>query len=294
MWTGIEKHFHGIYSNQSAHRVIWEHHNGLIPDGQVIRHKCDEGLCVNVAHLELGTRQDNIRDMNERGRARGGGARGERTTTSKLKRQDILAIRANFEERKQGRPNMSNKDMVDRFKVSERHLYKIRDGIRWADTSEQPTREQQFLNKAMPGRYIESLGSHCLEMPTGRQICRYKNISTNAHRIAYMIQHGSIPDGMSVLHKCDNDKCINHEHLKLGDHAENMADRDERGRTAKGTRHGMVKLTPEQVKAIFDNPGNKTGVELANEYGVSRAHISRIKLGRIWKEITSPDVITLE
>jgi len=225
--------------------------------------------------------------MNERGRARGGGVRGERNTTSKLKREDVLAIQANFEERKQSRPNMSNKEMIDRFKVSERHLYKIRDGERWSDTSEQPTRAQHFLNKAIPGSYVELLKSACLEMPTARQICKYNNISTSAHRIAYIIQYGSIPDGMFILHKCDNAKCINHEHLELGDHKKNMADRDERGRTAKGENNGTNKLTTEQVKYIFDNPDKKTGTELANEFGISGAHVSRIKLGQIWKEITS-------
>jgi len=287
VWTGIEKHHHGIYGKQSAHRAIWEHHNETIPDGQCIRHKCDNGLCVNVTHLELGTQQDNIRDMNERGRARGGGARGERTMTSKLTREEVLAIRLVFDERKRGLSGLSNKELIALYKVSERHLYRIRDGERWVDTSEQPTREQQFLNKATPGTYIESLKSACLEMPTARQICRYNNMSTSAHRIAYIIQHGSIPEGKSVLHKCDNAKCINHEHLKLGDHTENMVDRDERGRTAKGARHGMAKLTPEQAKCIYANPDRKTGIELAKEYGISRAHVSRIKLGKIWKATTS-------
>jgi Mor family transcriptional regulator len=290
LWTGIEKHYHGIYGKQSAHRVIWEHHNGAIPNDKCIRHKCDNGLCVNISHLELGTRQDNIRDMNERGRASGGGARGERTTTSKLKRQDVLAIKANFEERKQGRPNLSNKEMVKKYKVSERHLYKIRDGLRWADTSEQPTKSQQFLNKAKPGSYNEALKSACLEMPTARQICRYNNISTSAHRIAYIIQYGSIPEGMFVLHKCDNAKCINHEHLELGNHEKNMTDRDERGRTAKGENHGTAKLTAEQVKYIFDNPDNKTNTELAGEYNISVSHIGRIKQGKVWKGIISTKI----
>ena len=55
--------------NWYCHRWIFTHENGHIPDGLVIRHKCDTPLCVNPDHMELGTQQDNIRDMMERGRS---------------------------------------------------------------------------------------------------------------------------------------------------------------------------------------------------------------------------------
>src|ERR1051326_5780839 len=79
--------------------------------------------------------------------------------------------------------------------------------------------------------------------------CEYKAI-----RVAYYLQTGKLPDtGMSILHSCDFPACQNAAHLREGTTRENMKDRDERGRTAKGDRSGS-RLHPQSSIFVTRNP----------------------------------------
>jgi hypothetical protein len=70
-------------------RLIYEECFGSIPEGMVVRHKCDNPRCINPEHLELGTPQDNVRDMVERNRQ----AKGSRTGGAKLTEKDVIQIK---------------------------------------------------------------------------------------------------------------------------------------------------------------------------------------------------------
>jgi len=97
-----------------------------------------------------------------------------------------------------------------------------------------------------------------------------------AHRVSYELHKGEITNNLHVLHKCDVRCCVNPDHLFLGTNADNMRDRDAKGRAAKGVSHGLAKLSTEDVNAIRCD--NRTQQEIASEYNVSRGHISDIKL----------------
>lgn len=75
-----------------AHRVSWTIHNGKIPLPLCVLHSCDTPLCVNPTHLFLGTQADNVADRDKKHRREG--LKGEDNNMAKLKKEDILKIRA--------------------------------------------------------------------------------------------------------------------------------------------------------------------------------------------------------
>jgi DNA-binding transcriptional regulator YiaG len=105
-----------------------------------------------------------------------------------------------------------------------------------------------------------------------------KSRALSVHRVAWEFEHGPIPDGLHVLHRCDNMHCVNVEHLFLGTHQDNMQDRNNKERCASGENHGLTTLTEEQVKEIRAayRPGHITQRELAERYGVHQVTISQI------------------
>lgn len=106
-----------------------------------------------------------------------------------------------------------------------------------------------------------------------------------AHRYVYEQIYGKILPGFVIRHKCDNPKCINPAHLLLGSHADNVADRCERGRSANGEKNGRSKLKIQQVKEI-KYIQSLTTTELAKIYNVSCRSIKKIKDNDLWKDVT--------
>lgn len=102
-----------------------------------------------------------------------------------------------------------------------------------------------------------------------------------AHRAAWIEAYGPIPAGLFVLHRCDNPPCYELSHLFLGTNADNSRDAIEKGRTARGRRHGSCKLSDNHVREIRRRrmAGEKV-TDLATEYGVSIALISLIASGK--------------
>lgn len=111
-----------------------------------------------------------------------------------------------------------------------------------------------------------------------------------AHRLAYQLVKGDLPQGMEVMHSCDNPACINPEHLSAGTHSQNMKDCTYRGRakmpavSVRGERNGAAKLREVDIRSIrrlLDK--GCTQREIADRFGISQSQVSHIKLGRAWK-----------
>lgn len=115
-----------------------------------------------------------------------------------------------------------------------------------------------------------------------------RNKSILAHRASWMIHHGPIPDGLWVLHKCDNPTCTNPEHLFLGNRKDNTDDMIKKGRKnpLMGTKHPNVKLLAYQVIEIRQLI--KEGIsqrQLGKKYKVSPSTIQNIADGKTWKQV---------
>lgn len=105
-----------------------------------------------------------------------------------------------------------------------------------------------------------------------------------AHRFSFRVFKGEIPSGLVVMHTCDNRRCCNPDHLTLGTASDNIQDMVKKGRNKQpdnsGEKHGLSKLTVDDVKAIFLD--TRKQVTIAQEFCVTKATVSAIKGGKRW------------
>lgn len=118
---------------------------------------------------------------------------------------------------------------------------------------------------------------------------RFNGRSIGAHRFSYMVYVGDVPKHLSVCHTCDNKLCVNPTHLFLGTTADNHADRDRKGRQARGERQGSAKLTAFKVRTIrrlycYGSRDLGTG-GLAKKFGVSQQLVVRIVNREVWRHL---------
>jgi DNA-binding CsgD family transcriptional regulator len=105
----------------------------------------------------------------------------------------------------------------------------------------------------------------------------------STHRVSWEIHIGPIPDGLCVLHKCDNPRCVRPSHLFLGTKADNTADMLRKQREARGVDLPQAKLTEKQVLAIRSAEGPQSAI--AKRYGISQSLVSNIRRRVYWKHL---------
>jgi len=121
----------------------------------------------------------------------------------------------------------------------------------------------------------------------GRGQLKVNGVHKIASRYSWEIHYGPIPDGLNVLHNCDNPPCVRPDHLFLGTRAMNAGDMVSKSRSAYGERASRTKLTTEQVteiKKLYQKGKWGSGaVRLGRMFGVSAQSILQIIRGNNWK-----------
>lgn len=112
--------------------------------------------------------------------------------------------------------------------------------------------------------------------------------TVSAHRVSYVLHYGQIPNGLIVMHKCDNPGCVNPEHLMLGTHKANIHDMIRKGRriivAPLGIENGKAVLNETMVREI--RASTEPHAVIARRLGVSSGAVRGVRNGRTWKHIS--------
>ena len=105
-----------------------------------------------------------------------------------------------------------------------------------------------------------------------------------AHRVAYILFIGTIPDGMLVCHTCDVPACVNPKHLFIGTPKDNSQDMVDKNRQTSGSLNPQAKLSESHIIEIREKYENGLASQpfLANEYGVDVSSINKIVNYKTW------------
>jgi len=107
-----------------------------------------------------------------------------------------------------------------------------------------------------------------------------------AHRVAYWMDRGAIPEGMLVCHTCDVRSCVNPRHLFLGTNADNVRDAVAKGKYKRGEASPSSRLKNKDIMVIRQRiAAGHTNKCIANDYGVTPPTINQIKTGKRWRYI---------
>ena len=109
------------------------------------------------------------------------------------------------------------------------------------------------------------------------------------HRLSWELEHGPVPEGLKVLHRCDNPSCVRPDHLFLGTTADNQQDMMRKGRSTRGSRSARAKLNEDTVLSILDllHDGIKQA-RVARMFGLDKCTINHIWRGRTWRHVGAP------
>lgn len=121
---------------------------------------------------------------------------------------------------------------------------------------------------------------------------RIRGVLYPTHRLSWILRNGPIPQGLQVLHHCDNPPCVNPDHLFIGTIGDNMKDKAAKGRAVNtpqvGVVHWKARLTELDVKHIRElrTTTDMTMRDIGEAYGITKEHVFNILKRIAWKHVT--------
>jgi hypothetical protein len=111
-----------------------------------------------------------------------------------------------------------------------------------------------------------------------------------AHRVSYELHVGAIPEGLHVLHHCDNPPCVRPDHLSVGTRRDNMQDAVAKGRVQHGERHYLFKMSNARIQEMSRRyrQGGVKLCDLATEFGISPSYASQLVGGKRRPQASTP------
>ena len=156
-----------------------------------------------------------------------------------------------------------------------------------------PTTPQEGFLEAIQGRSLHRFVEK-IEVAEGKPGCwlwkgavgsdgygrlRRRGVTYSAHRFAYELFKGPIPEGLCVMHRCDVPHCVNPTHLVVGTKADNSRDMLRKGRDG----YSVHKLSYEQVIEVRKMlSSGATKAEVSERFGICRSTVQDIETGATW------------
>ena len=146
-----------------------------------------------------------------------------------------------------------------------------------------PLRERFFGKVDISGDCWQWLGYRA---PSGYGLFWTGKRDERAHRVSWQFHNGPIPDGLHVLHHCDNPPCVNPGHLWLGTDADNVRDKVKKNRHCYGSLHYKAKIDESDVLVIRELRSASTSVKaLSWFFEISEQTIYQVSQRRTWRHI---------
>lgn len=158
-----------------------------------------------------------------------------------------------------------------------------------------PKKTPDELRAMLTMRSVRNDETGCLEWAGARNargygITKHGRQFWRAHRLAYTLAYGPIPEDVFICHACDNPSCVEVAHLYAGSHTENMLDRAQKGRNGRPTKAGKVLGWDAVLSIRRKHAAGQSRASLCAEYGCSPTCVGSIIRGDSWNPAHAPEI----